>query len=145
MHSSSDISAMRTENLQIQTPTQKGTRDPAVVDPATVLPGRTSPPPGKLSPDELPTDILKPFGGQQLARTSKITSLDAAKPQARVIIYRFDSAERAQTWYNSPDQKKINDTRMKSTKPRPFVVQTCNYLHNISLVPRFRSSHHSAA
>jgi uncharacterized protein (DUF1330 family) len=38
---------------------------------------------------------LKPFGGQQLARTSEITSLDAAKPPARVIIYRFDSAEKA--------------------------------------------------
>src|SRR5215470_17804860 len=63
MHSSSDISAMRTENLQIQTHTQKETRDPAAVDPATVLPprdqaadypGQTSPPPGKLLPDELP-------------------------------------------------------------------------------------------
>jgi uncharacterized protein (DUF1330 family) len=58
-----------------------------------------------------------------LAVTSEITSLDAAKPPARVIIYRFDSAEKAQAWYNSPDHKKVNDTRMKSTKSRAFVVQ----------------------
>ena len=31
---------MGTESLQIQTSTQKGTRDPAAVDPATVLPPR---------------------------------------------------------------------------------------------------------
>jgi uncharacterized protein (DUF1330 family) len=68
-------------------------------------------------------EILKPFGGQQVARSGEITSLDGTKPPARVIITRFDSAEKAQGWYNAPDQKKINETRMKATKSRGFVVQ----------------------
>ena len=68
-------------------------------------------------------DILKPFGGEQMTRAGDIKSLDGSKPPARVVISRFDSAEKAQAWYNSPDQKKINDIRTKATKSRSFVVQ----------------------
>jgi uncharacterized protein (DUF1330 family) len=68
-------------------------------------------------------DLLKPFGGRQIARTGEINSLDGGKPPSRVVITRFDSAEKARSWYNAPDQQKINDTRMKATKSRSFVVQ----------------------
>ena len=66
--------------------------------------------------------LLKAFGGQQITRTNEITVLDGTKPN-RVIITRFDSADKAKGWYSQPDQKKVNDIRMKTTKSRSFLVE----------------------
>jgi uncharacterized protein (DUF1330 family) len=74
-------------------------------------------------PNTVLVDMLKSFDGQQMTRAGEITSLDGSKPPTRVIITRFDSLEKAQGWYNQPEQKKINDTRMKATKSRSFAVQ----------------------
>jgi uncharacterized protein (DUF1330 family) len=67
-------------------------------------------------------DVLKPFGGRQLARTEKITSLDGTAPK-RFIILAFESPEKAQAWYNSPEQKKVNAIRLQNTKSRAFIVE----------------------
>ena len=66
--------------------------------------------------------VFKEFGGQSIARTDNITALDGAAPK-RFIITRFDSVEKAKGFYNSPQQKKVNEIRMKSTKSRSFIVE----------------------
>src|SRR5450759_5273286 len=66
--------------------------------------------------------LLKDFGGRYLSRTTKITARDGTAPK-RFIIIAFDSAEKAKGWYNSPDQKKVNEIRMKTTKSRSFIVE----------------------
>lgn len=66
--------------------------------------------------------LFKEFGGSYLARTDKITALDGTAPK-RFIIARFDSAEKAKAWYNSPAQKKVNEIRLKNTKSRFFIVE----------------------
>ena len=65
---------------------------------------------------------IKKFGGHYLARTNKITALDGTPPK-RIIIYTFDSPEKAQAFYNSPGQMKVNEIRMKTTKSRAFIVE----------------------
>jgi|SRR5271169_1346407 len=72
--------------------------------------------------NEAATANFKKTGGRYLVRTDKITGLDGTPPK-RVIVAAFDSAEKAQAWYNSPEQKKVNDIRMKSTKSRLFLVE----------------------
>jgi uncharacterized protein (DUF1330 family) len=67
-------------------------------------------------------DVLKPFGGRQLARTEAITPLDGTPPK-RFIILAFESREKAEAWYNSPGQKKVNATRLLSTKSRAFIIE----------------------
>jgi uncharacterized protein (DUF1330 family) len=67
-------------------------------------------------------DVLKPFGGRQLARTESITPLDGTPPK-RFIILAFESREKADAWYNSPSQKKVNATRLQSTKSRAFIIE----------------------
>jgi len=57
-----------------------------------------------------------------LVRTDKITALDGTPP-VRVIVAVFESMEKARAWYNSPDQKKVNDIRMKTTKSRLFLAE----------------------
>ncbi len=66
--------------------------------------------------------LLKDFGGRYLARTTKITALDGTAPK-RFIFIAFDSTEKAKGWYNSADQKKVNEIRFKSTKSRAFIVE----------------------
>jgi uncharacterized protein (DUF1330 family) len=65
---------------------------------------------------------FKDMGGRYLARTTKITGLDGVAPK-RALIIRFDNAEKAQAWYNSPKNKKVNEIRTKSTKSRTFIVE----------------------
>ncbi len=71
--------------------------------------------------NEAAAAIFKDFGGRYLVRTDKIAGLDGAPPK-RVIIAAFDSAEKARAWYNSSDQKKVNEVRMKTTKSRMFIA-----------------------
>jgi uncharacterized protein (DUF1330 family) len=62
------------------------------------------------------------MGGRYVTRTDKITALDGTAPK-RSIIIAFDSLEKAKAWYNSPEQKKINEIRMKTTKSRSFIAE----------------------
>jgi uncharacterized protein (DUF1330 family) len=66
--------------------------------------------------------ISKPFGGRSLARTEQITVLDGTAPK-RFTILAFDNAEKAKGWYNSPEQKKVNEIRIKNSKSRVFIVE----------------------
>jgi uncharacterized protein (DUF1330 family) len=61
-------------------------------------------------------------GGRYITRTDKITALDGTPPK-RSIIIAFDDADKARAWYNSSDQKKINEIRSKTTKSRVFLVE----------------------
>jgi uncharacterized protein (DUF1330 family) len=61
-------------------------------------------------------------GGRYIARTEKITALDGIAPK-RFSVIAFDSPEKAQAWYNSPGQQKINEIRQKTTKARVFFVE----------------------
>jgi uncharacterized protein (DUF1330 family) len=66
---------------------------------------------------------FKDFGGQYISRTNQITAFDGTPPK-RVIIIRFDSAEKAKAWYDSPEvQKNVQQVRMKTTKSRVFLVE----------------------
>ena len=65
---------------------------------------------------------IKKFGGRYLARTEKITALDGTPPK-RIIIWSFASPEKAQAFWNSPEQKKVNEIRMNTTKSRAFIVE----------------------
>lgn len=66
--------------------------------------------------------LLKDFGGRFLVRTDNMTALDGTTPK-RMAIIAFDSAEKAQSWYNSPAQKEVTATRIKTTKSRMFIVE----------------------
>jgi len=68
------------------------------------------------------TEVTAQMGGRYIARTGKITALDGAAPK-RFIIIHFDSAEQAQAWHNSPDQKKVDEIRAKTTQSRSFLVE----------------------
>jgi uncharacterized protein (DUF1330 family) len=62
------------------------------------------------------------YSGRYLSRGSQVTALDGTASKYLTVV-SFDSADQAQTWYNSPEQKTVNDLRDKSTKSRVLMVQ----------------------
>jgi uncharacterized protein (DUF1330 family) len=67
--------------------------------------------------------LFKDFGGEYVTRTDHVTPLEGGSPPKRMVIVRFDSAEQAKAWYNSPTQKKVNEIRLKTTMSRTFLVE----------------------
>ena len=80
------------------------------------------------NPDDFKTLLPKagpamtPFGGQFVARTENVVSLDGTVPPKRFVIISFDSTDKAKLWYNSPAQTEVNTINKRSTKSRIFVV-----------------------
>ncbi|HEY1362182.1 MAG TPA: DUF1330 domain-containing protein [Xanthobacteraceae bacterium] len=71
--------------------------------------------------NEAATAVFKELGGRYIMRTGKITAIDGTPPK-RFVVIAFDSMEKAQAWDNSPAQKEVNATRVKTTKSRVFIV-----------------------
>ena len=69
----------------------------------------------------LPADLTA-AGGHYVVRSQKFTSLDGNPPE-RLVILSFDSAEKAQAFWNTSIQKEVNSARMKSTNSLAFMVE----------------------
>jgi uncharacterized protein (DUF1330 family) len=67
-------------------------------------------------------DAAKDFGGHYVVRTDKITPLDGTAPQ-RLIVYAFESVEKAKGFNSSPYMKEVNAIRNKTTEARSFIVE----------------------
>jgi uncharacterized protein (DUF1330 family) len=63
-----------------------------------------------------------PFGGRYLVRGGKTQSF-AGAPAKRVVVLAFDSMERAQSWYASPEYEMLKPLRDKAGKARIFAVE----------------------
>ena len=66
--------------------------------------------------------VVAAAGGRLVVATDAITSLDGKPPQ-RFVLIAFDSAAKAQAWYDSPPMKEINTMRIKSTDSLSFIVE----------------------
>jgi uncharacterized protein (DUF1330 family) len=108
-------SAIQGLHAQAKTPVYAITIIDEITDPAAnaANSGRTN---------EAAAETSKGFGGHYLVRTHNITRLDGTPPK-RVLIHEFDSIENAQKWYNSSDQQKVNEIRLKSTRSRAFIAE----------------------
>jgi uncharacterized protein (DUF1330 family) len=65
---------------------------------------------------------LAAAGGHWVVRSQKFTSLNGNPPE-RLVIFAFDNAEKAQAFWNSPNQKEVNAARMKTTNSLAFMVE----------------------
>jgi uncharacterized protein (DUF1330 family) len=65
---------------------------------------------------------MKAAGGDWIIRNTKFTSLDGNPPE-RLVVLKFDSAEKAQAFWNSAVQKEVNTARMNSTNSLAFIVE----------------------
>jgi uncharacterized protein (DUF1330 family) len=63
-----------------------------------------------------------PFGGRYLVRGGNTQSF-SGEPPKRVVVLAFDSMERAQSWYASPQYEALKGLRDKAGKARIFAVE----------------------
>ena len=61
------------------------------------------------------------FGAKAVVQAANVTALDGAAP-SRFIVLSFESAEKANAWYNSQGEKEVTAIRRKASKSRAFVV-----------------------
>lgn len=66
---------------------------------------------------------FEPFGGRYVVRGGNIAPLEGEAPKGRIVMIAFDSMEKAQAWYNSPEYQEIRPIRHKATKSRVFIVE----------------------
>jgi uncharacterized protein (DUF1330 family) len=62
------------------------------------------------------------FGGRYLVRGGKTQSFAGEQPK-RVVVLAFDSMERAQSWYASPEYEVLKALRDKAGKARIFAAE----------------------
>jgi uncharacterized protein (DUF1330 family) len=63
-----------------------------------------------------------PFGGRYLVRGGDMQSF-AGEPPKRIVVLAFDSMERVQSWYTSPEYEALKGLRDKAGKARIFAVE----------------------
>ena len=66
---------------------------------------------------------MAPFSHQYLVLRHKIQALEGEPPKGGVVVIAFDSAEKAQEWYDSPAYAAIRPTRQSAAKSRIFIVE----------------------
>ena len=66
---------------------------------------------------------IKNAGGQPLAASVNVTSLEGAPPKSRVAIQRWESLEKVQAWYNGAEYKAARMIGDKYAKFRAFTVE----------------------
>lgn len=71
---------------------------------------------------KVPQTIEK-FGGKYLARGGQATVVSGDWKPARIIMVRFDSMEKFQTWWSSSEYRAIAPLRELSAKTNAIVVE----------------------
>ena len=66
---------------------------------------------------------VKAAGGRYLVLGGKITPLDGTPPKTRIVIQVWDSMEKLQAWYNSPEFESIRKIGMKHATFHTFAVE----------------------
>ena len=78
----------------------------------------------ELGPLSLP--IIEKYGGELIV-ASTVTRLEGS-PYTHMVVYKFDSKEKAQTFYESEESRELSKLRNKVTEG--FVVIVPEYSHD---------------
>jgi uncharacterized protein (DUF1330 family) len=66
---------------------------------------------------------FEPYGGRYIVRGGKIAPLEGEGPNNRMVIIEFDSMEKAQAWYDSPEYAQLKPIRHKNAISRVYIVE----------------------
>jgi len=71
---------------------------------------------------KVPQTIAK-FGGKYLVRGGSVTVLSGDWDPSRVIIVEFESKEKFQSWWNSPEYRAVAPLRERSARMNAVVIE----------------------
>ncbi|WP_160106564.1 DUF1330 domain-containing protein [Pseudomonas izuensis] len=66
---------------------------------------------------------FKPYGGHFIVRGGRTISLEGDAPKRRRVVIEFDSVEKAQAWYNSPEYTELRKIRQRSAKADVYLIE----------------------
>ncbi|WP_274643247.1 DUF1330 domain-containing protein [Pseudomonas serbica] len=66
---------------------------------------------------------FKSYGGHFIVRGGKTISLEGDAPKRRRVVIEFDSVEKAQAWYNSPEYTELRKIRQRSAKADVYLIE----------------------
>ncbi|MEX0958634.1 MAG: DUF1330 domain-containing protein [Burkholderiales bacterium] len=66
---------------------------------------------------------LDKYGGKFMVRGGKIDVLEGDWNPRRLVVCQFESLEKLQEWYNSPEYRKAREVRQKTARARIVGVE----------------------
>lgn len=66
---------------------------------------------------------VKAYGGKYIARGGKTVLLEGEKAPQRLVILAFESVERAQAWWDSPEYAEAKKMRQQASRTRMVVIE----------------------
>jgi uncharacterized protein (DUF1330 family) len=66
---------------------------------------------------------VKAAGGRFLVRGGKVTALDGEAPKGRIVVQVYDSMEKLQGWFNSPEYRALRTIGTKYATFHTFAVE----------------------
>jgi uncharacterized protein (DUF1330 family) len=67
--------------------------------------------------------LIEKFGGRFLARGGRAETLEGAPAKGRVVVVEFESFDRAQEFYNSPEYQAARKLRADAATAQMIVVE----------------------
>ena len=67
--------------------------------------------------------IVEKFGGRYLARGGQATAVSGNWKPTRIIIVQFESMDKFQKWWNSPEYRAVAPLRERSAKTDVVVLE----------------------
>jgi uncharacterized protein (DUF1330 family) len=66
---------------------------------------------------------LDKYGGKFMVRGGKLEVLEGDWSPKRLVVCQFESLEKLQDWYNSPEYRKAKEIRQRTAKARIVGVE----------------------
>jgi uncharacterized protein (DUF1330 family) len=67
--------------------------------------------------------IVERFGGEYLIRGGRSVALAGSWDPKKMVIIRFESMDRVQAWWNSPEYRAVAPLREQSARTEAVVVE----------------------
>ena len=67
--------------------------------------------------------IIEKFGGRYLTRNGEVSLIEGNWKPERLVIIEFESKDKFETWWNSPEYREIAIMRERSAKVNAIVVE----------------------
>lgn len=68
-------------------------------------------------------ETYKAFGGRPIVQGSSAECLEGSSPEGRMFILQFESIEKAQAWYASPEYQAIIGYRLAASDANAYLVE----------------------
>ncbi len=103
--------------------TYAGEKSPAVAPAYYVAEFEVTDPEGMKPYSANVESTFIPYGGHFIVRGGQTISLEGAAPKRRRVVIEFESIEKAQAWYNSPEYTALRKIRQRSAKTDVYLVE----------------------